>query len=47
MYSLVGSLNKIPMALVSILLFRLPVDVRSLTSILIGLAAGVLFAQAL
>ena len=46
-YSLVGSLNKIPLALVSILLFRLPVDARSLTSIMIGLAAGVLFTQTL
>jgi len=42
-YSLVGSLNKIPLALISILLFRLPVDAFSLGSILVGLAAGVLF----
>ncbi|KAK9831369.1 hypothetical protein WJX81_006272 [Elliptochloris bilobata] len=46
-YSLVGSLNKIPLALTSILLFRLPVDARSMTSIMIGLAAGVLFTQTL
>jgi len=42
-YSLVGSLNKIPLALISIVLFRLPVDAFSLGSILVGLAAGVLF----
>jgi GDP-mannose transporter len=42
-YSLVGSLNKIPLAVISILLFRLPMDAYSLSSILVGLAAGVLF----
>ncbi|KAJ7541632.1 hypothetical protein O6H91_10G067900 [Diphasiastrum complanatum] len=45
-YSLVGSLNKIPLSLAGIMLFRVPTSVPNLLSIFFGLFAGVLFALA-
>lgn len=45
-YSLVGSLNKIPMSLAGLLLFNVPLSVPNLFSILFGLFAGVFFARA-
>lgn len=45
-YSLVGSLNKIPISLAGILLFKVPINVPNLFSILFGLLAGVFFAKA-
>ncbi|KAL2332931.1 hypothetical protein Fmac_014144 [Flemingia macrophylla] len=45
-YSLVGSLNKIPISIAGILVFKVPLSVSNLFSILFGLFAGVLFARA-
>lgn len=45
-YSLVGSLNKIPVAIVGIVLFRAQTTVANLASIGVGLLAGVLFVKA-
>ncbi|KAL9238706.1 hypothetical protein vseg_013093 [Gypsophila vaccaria] len=45
-YSLVGSLNKIPISLAGLLLFNVPINLPSLFSILFGLFAGVFFARA-
>ncbi|KAK9167195.1 hypothetical protein Scep_002386 [Stephania cephalantha] len=45
-YSLVGSLNKIPLSIVGILLFKVPTSFQNFTSILFGLLAGVFFAKA-
>ncbi|KAF9598798.1 hypothetical protein IFM89_031466 [Coptis chinensis] len=45
-YSLVGSLNKIPISVAGLLLFNVPVSSPNLFSILFGLFAGVLFARA-
>ncbi|XP_072966359.1 GDP-mannose transporter GONST1-like [Typha angustifolia] len=45
-YSLVGSLNKIPISIAGILLFKVPVSVPNLCSILFGLFAGIFFAKA-
>ncbi|KAJ0984098.1 hypothetical protein J5N97_002454 [Dioscorea zingiberensis] len=45
-YSLVGSLNKIPISIGGILLFKVPVSLANLFSILFGLFAGVFFAKA-
>ncbi|ESW18721.1 hypothetical protein PHAVU_006G064700 [Phaseolus vulgaris] len=45
-YSLVGSLNKIPITIAGILVFKVPLSVSNLFSILFGLFAGVLFARA-
>jgi GDP-mannose transporter len=45
-YSLVGALNKIPVAIVGLLVFREPTNPKNLASIVIGLLAGVLFVQA-
>ncbi|XP_011624830.1 GDP-mannose transporter GONST2 [Amborella trichopoda] len=45
-YSLVGSLNKIPISIAGILLFKVPLSTPNLFSILFGLFAGVLFAKA-
>ncbi|KAK3035423.1 hypothetical protein RJ639_032848 [Escallonia herrerae] len=45
-YSLVGSLNKIPISVAGIVLFKVPVSVPNLFSILFGLFAGVFFARA-
>jgi GDP-mannose transporter len=45
-YSLVGALNKIPVAMAAILLFREPTSLNNLISIGVGLGAGILFAAA-
>lgn len=45
-YSLVGALNKIPVAVVGIMAFAEPTNPKNLSSILIGLGAGVLFVTA-
>ncbi|CAI0421520.1 unnamed protein product [Linum tenue] len=45
-YSLVGSLNKIPLSLAGILLFKVPTSLENSASILFGLLAGVFFARA-
>eukprot|EP00803_Ostreobium_quekettii_P002137 evm.model.scf_577EXC.11 EVM.evm.TU.scf_577EXC.11 scf_577EXC:75761-76822(-) len=45
-YSLTGSLNKIPTAVLGMVLFQAPVDVKNVISILLGLSAGVLFVRA-
>lgn len=45
-YSLVGALNKIPVAVIGILVFRDPTSPQNLASILIGLGAGILFTYA-
>ncbi len=45
-YSLVGALNKIPVAIVGLVVFKEPTNAKNLLSIIIGLLAGVLFVQA-
>ncbi|XP_021713867.1 GDP-mannose transporter GONST1-like isoform X3 [Chenopodium quinoa] len=45
-YSLVGSLNKIPLSVAGIVLFHVPTSLQNSTSILFGLIAGVFFARA-
>uniref|UniRef100_A0A5B6ZJR7 Sugar phosphate transporter domain-containing protein n=1 Tax=Davidia involucrata TaxID=16924 RepID=A0A5B6ZJR7_DAVIN len=45
-YSLVGSLNKIPLSVAGILLFKVPTSLENSASILFGLLAGVFFARA-
>lgn len=45
-YSLVGSLNKIPLSLAGIVLFHVPTSIPNMLSIFFGLFAGVLFARA-
>ncbi|XP_068647543.1 GDP-mannose transporter GONST1-like [Aristolochia californica] len=45
-YSLVGSLNKIPLSVAGILLFKVPTSLENFASILFGLLAGIIFAKA-
>ncbi|GMH06696.1 hypothetical protein Nepgr_008536 [Nepenthes gracilis] len=45
-YSLVGSLNKIPLSITGILLFNVPTTLENSASIFFGLLAGVFFARA-
>ncbi|CAN6686528.1 unnamed protein product [Malus baccata var. baccata] len=45
-YSLVGSLNKIPLSVAGILLFKVPTSLENSASIFFGLLAGVFFARA-
>lgn len=45
-YSLVGSLNKIPLSIAGIVLFHVPTSLQNSASILFGLVAGVVFARA-
>ncbi|XP_047315741.1 GDP-mannose transporter GONST1-like [Impatiens glandulifera] len=45
-YSLVGSLNKIPLSVAGILLFHVPTSLENSGSILFGLVAGIFFARA-
>jgi GDP-mannose transporter len=45
-FSLVGSLNKIPLALLGMALFKAPTSANNVASVMIGLAAGVVFAHA-
>ncbi|KAM3289959.1 GDP-mannose transporter GONST1 isoform X2 [Capsicum chacoense] len=44
-YSLVGSLNKIPLSVAGILLFKVPTSLENTASIFFGLLAGVTFAR--
>ncbi|CAG9466130.1 unnamed protein product [Pedinophyceae sp. YPF-701] len=46
-YSLTGSLNKIPLAALGIFLFNVQTSAANLVSIAIGLSAGIVFVQAL
>ncbi|XP_076947717.1 GDP-mannose transporter GONST2-like [Bidens hawaiensis] len=45
-YSLVGSLNKIPISVAGLVLFNVPLSLPNLFSILFGLFAGIFFAKA-
>ncbi|XP_057512392.1 GDP-mannose transporter GONST2-like isoform X3 [Actinidia eriantha] len=45
-YSLVGSLNKIPISIAGLVLFNVPLSLPNFFSILFGLFAGVFFARA-
>ena len=45
-HGLIGSLNKIPLAVSGIIIFRAPTTISNLSSISVGLLGGVLFAQA-
>ncbi|XP_057994563.1 GDP-mannose transporter GONST2 isoform X3 [Hevea brasiliensis] len=45
-YSLVGSLNKIPISIAGLVLFKVPLSLPNLFSILFGLFAGIFFARA-
>ncbi|CAN6471349.1 unnamed protein product [Victoria cruziana] len=45
-FSLVGSLNKIPISVAGILVFKVPINLPNLSSIIFGLFAGVFFAKA-
>lgn len=45
-YSLVGSLNKIPLSVAGILIFKVSTSFENILSILFGLLAGVFFAKA-
>ncbi|KAJ0083885.1 hypothetical protein Patl1_31136 [Pistacia atlantica] len=45
-YSLVGSLNKIPISIAGLVLFKVPLSLPNMFSILFGLFAGIFFARA-
>ncbi|KAJ0020065.1 hypothetical protein Pint_32575 [Pistacia integerrima] len=45
-YSLVGSLNKIPLSIAGLVLFKVPLSLPNMFSILFGLFAGIFFARA-
>ncbi|KAK8652694.1 hypothetical protein V6N13_126719 [Hibiscus sabdariffa] len=45
-YSLIGSLNKIPLSVAGIVLFKVPTSLENSASIFFGLLAGVFFARA-
>ncbi|KAK8601664.1 hypothetical protein V6N12_051493 [Hibiscus sabdariffa] len=45
-YSLVGSLNKVPISIAGLMLFKVPLSVPNQFSILLGLFAGIFFARA-
>ncbi|XP_074566822.1 GDP-mannose transporter GONST1-like [Curcuma longa] len=45
-YSLVGSLNKIPLSIAGLFLFKVRTSMQNLLSILFGLLAGIFFAKA-
>ena len=44
--SLVGSLNKIPVAVVGLIAFDVPWNFQNLASIMVGLVAGIIFVKA-
>uniref|UniRef100_A0A7S0YDK0 Sugar phosphate transporter domain-containing protein n=1 Tax=Polytomella parva TaxID=51329 RepID=A0A7S0YDK0_9CHLO len=44
-YSLVGALNKIPVALIGITVFQEPTNTKNMVSIILGLGAAVIFSQ--
>ncbi|KAK9820437.1 hypothetical protein WJX72_010350 [[Myrmecia] bisecta] len=45
-FSLVGSLNKIPVALIGLVAFNTPWNVENVASVLVGLASGAIFVKA-
>jgi GDP-mannose transporter len=45
-FSLVGSLNKIPIAVLGMLLFNAPMNMNNILSVSVGLLAGVIFVRA-
>jgi len=45
-YSLVGSLNKIPVAFIGLVAFNVPWSMQNLASVLVGLVAGIIFVKA-
>ncbi len=45
-YSLTGSLNKIPVAIIGLWAFSAPADAKNIASVLVGLLAGVIFVKA-
>ena len=45
-YSLVGSLNKIPVALIGLFAFNVPWNLQNLASVMVGLVAGIIFVKA-
>lgn len=45
-YSLVGSLNKVPISIAGLIIFNVPVSVPNMFSITFGLFAGIFFARA-
>jgi len=45
-YSLVGALNKMPVAIFGLVIFHEPTNSKNLSSIILGLLAGVLFVRA-
>lgn len=45
-YSLVGSLNKIPVAVIGLVAFDVPWNMENLASIMVGLIAGIVFVKA-
>ena len=45
-YSLVGSLNKVPVAFIGLIAFDVPWNLKNLASVFVGLIAGIVFAKA-
>lgn len=45
LYSLVGSMNKIPLAILGIIAFNEPTNPKNTASICLGLGAGILLTQ--
>ena len=45
-FGLVGSLNKVPVALLGLVAFNVPYNMQNVASILVGLAAGIVFVKA-
>jgi GDP-mannose transporter len=45
-YSLVGSLNKIPVAIIGLIAFDVPWNMENVASIMVGLFAGIVFVKA-
>ena len=45
-YSLVGSLNKVPIAFLGLIAFNVPATIQNMLSVLLGLVAGILFVNA-
>lgn len=45
-YSMVGALNKLPIAISGLIFFDVPVTIPSITAIFIGFASGVVYAAA-
>lgn len=45
-YAIVGSLNKIPMAILGFALFDVPVEIKNVMSIVFGILAGIVYSKA-